>query len=175
MSFLKKFWKNKEGVSAVETAILFPLLITLLTAVYDLGQGVVISQKVNTAAQVMGDLLTRYETVDEALITDIINAGELSLDPYPTAELAYDIASVQFDEDDDPVVLWRRSFGMLEEQAPINATIGLGTEGQGVIVVSVTYDYVPFFNNFIIDEFSMYERAFLRGRKSITVPCTDCS
>ena len=175
MNFLKKFWRHKEGVSAVETAILFPLLITLLTAVYDLGQGVVISQKVNTAAQVMGDLLTRYETVDDALITDIINAGELSLAPYSTTDLAYDIASVQFDEDGDPVTLWRRSFGMLEDDDPILATIGLGTEGQGVIVISVSYSYIPFFNNFIIDEFSMYERAFLRGRKSMTVPCTDCS
>ena len=174
MTLIKKFWKNKEGVSAVETAIRLPLLITLLTAVYDLGQGVVISQKVNTAAHVMGELLTRYETVDDALITDIINAGELSLEPYSTGPLAYDIASVQFDENGDPLTLWRRTFNMTAEEAPIDATIGLGGEGEGVVVVSVTYSYIPFFNNFLIDEFSMYERSFLRGRKSMTVPCTDC-
>ncbi|MEM6811673.1 MAG: TadE/TadG family type IV pilus assembly protein [Pseudomonadota bacterium] len=175
MNFIRNFWKDIKGVSAVEMAILFPILISLMTFIYDLGQGIVLSQKVNTAAQSIGDLVTRNEFVNEALVTDIINAGELSLAPYPLDEFQYDIASVQFDEDGDPFVLWRRTFGMTAEDDPIQDTIGLGGEGEGVIVVSVRYRYVPFFSNIVIDEFIMFERAFLRGRKSATVPCTDCA
>ena len=167
-------FKNKSGVSAVEFALLFPVLMLMLTAVYDLGQGVVLSQKVNTASQVIGDLITRKETVANADIDDTINAGELALFPYPTDSFGYDIVSVEFDENGDAFELWRRSFGMDVTDAPLIAAAGLGDEGEGVVVVSVQYDYVPFFNNVFINSFVMNERAFLRGRKSFTVPCTDC-
>ena len=50
----------------------------------------------------------------------------------------------------------------------------LGENGDGVIVVSVVYEYVPFFTNFIVDEIDMTETAFLRGRKSAILGCTDC-
>lgn len=172
---MKKFIKDISGVSAVETAILFPVLLMMLTAVYDLGQGVVLSQKVNSASQVIGDLIARNETVNEALITDVINAGELALMPYSSAELSYDIVSLEFDEDGDAFELWRRTFGMDATNIPLEEAVGLGGEGEGVVVVSVQYTYEPFFNEFFVGDLLMNERAFLRGRKSLTVPCTDCS
>ena len=159
----------------METAILFPVLLMMMTAVYDLGQGVVISQKVNSASQIIGDLIARNETVTSALIDDVINAGELALAPYDSTGLAYDIASVEFDEDGDAFELWRRTFNMTAEEDPLLDAVGLGSEGEGVVIVSVNYEYVPFFNNVIINNFIMNERAFLRGRKSLTIPCTDCN
>ncbi len=171
---MKNFLKNISGVSAVETAILFPVLIMMLTAVYDLGQGVVVSQKVNSASQIIGDLIARNETVNEALITDVINAGELALVPYTSLGFAYDIVSLEFDEDGDAFELWRRTFGMAATNQPLEDAVGLGAEGEGVVVVSVQYTYEPFFNEFFVGDLLMNERAFLRGRKSLTVPCTDC-
>ena len=171
---IRKFIKDISGVSAVETAILFPILLMMMTAVYDLGQGVVISQKVNSASQVIGDILARYETVDSLLIDDVINAGELALAPYSTDEIGYDIISVEFDEDGDAFELWRRTFNMTAENDPLEDAVGLGSEGEGVIIVSVRYEYIPFFNKIIVNNFIMNERAFLKGRKSLTVPCTDC-
>lgn len=172
---MKKFIQDISGVSAVETAILFPVLIMMLTAVYDLGQGVVLSQKVNSASQVIGDLIARNEFVDSALIDDVINAGELALMPYSSEGLSYDIVSVEFDADGDAFELWRRTFNMDATDQPLLDAVGLGTEGEGVVVVSVQYTYEPFFNEFFVGNMLMNERAFLRGRKSLTVPCTDCS
>jgi len=172
---ITQFLKDISGVSAVETAILFPVLLMMMTAVYDLGQGVVVSQKVNSASQIIGDLVARNETVTSGLIDDVINAGELALAPYDTQGFSYDIVSVEFDDEGDAFELWRRTVGMTAEDTPLEDAVGLGDEGEGVVVVSVQYTYTPFFNNFLIDEFLMNERAFLRGRKSLTVPCTDCS
>ena len=169
-----QYWKNEDGVSALETAMLFPILFAMLMAIYDLGQGVVINQKTIAASQVIADLISRNEVVDVDLISDITNAGELALDPYPSAPFGYDIASVEFDEDGDPIILWRLTENMDENEAAINSTVGLGAEGEGVVVVSVVYSYEPFFTDFVIDSFDMREVAFLRGRKSATVTCSDC-
>ena len=179
MKFLKKikhsrYLKDEAGLAFMEMAILFPILLSMMMAVYDLGQGVVINQKTVAASQIIADLVTRNETVDMQLVTDIVNAGELALDPYPKVEFGYDIASVMFDQDSDPVVLWRVTENMEQSESAINSTAGLGEEGDGVVVVSVNYSYQPFFSNFVVDTFNMNERAFLRGRKSATVTCSDC-
>jgi Flp pilus assembly protein TadG len=169
-----KFLKDESGMSFTETAILFPILLSMMMAVYDLGQGVVVNQKTVAASQVIADLITRNEVVNMDIVTDVVNAGELAFAPYPVDAFGYDIASVEFDEEGDPVILWRVTENMDQGDAAIESTSGLGVEGEGVVVVSVVYEYEPFFSNFVVDSISMNELAFLRGRKSLTVPCTDC-
>jgi len=176
LKFLRfsQYVEDEKGMSFTETAILFPVLLSMMMAVYDLGQGVVINQKTVAASQVIADLVTRNEVVDMDLITDIVNAGELAFAPYSITSFGYDIASVEFDEDSDPVILWRVTENMDQGDTAIESTSGLGEEGEGVVVVSVVYEYEPFFSNFVVDTINMNELAFLRGRKSLTVPCADC-
>lgn len=168
------FLKDESGVSATEAAILFPILIAMLMAVFDLGQGIIINQKTIAASQIIADLISRNEVVDTDLIGDITTAGELALAPYSTVPFGYDIASIEFDEDGDPLILWRSTENMAENDNAVLSTVGLGEEGEGVVVVSVVYSYQPFFTNFVVDELEMLEVAFLRGRRSTTVPCSNC-
>jgi len=168
------FLKNQDGLAATEAALLFPILFAFIMGVFDLGQGITLNQKTVTASQVIGDLITRNETVDTDMINDIVKAGELALAPYPLADFGYDIISVEFDEDGDPFVLWRTTENMDEDDAPLEDTIDLGGPGEGVVIVNITNRYVPYFSRFVVDEIKMEEIAFLRGRRSATVICTDC-
>lgn len=173
---LLRYWAEEKAVAAVETAILFPVLISMLMAVYDLGQGVVVNQKTISAAQIVGDLIARNEVVDLALVEDIAIAGQQALEPYASVNgsFGYDIVSVEFDEDDVPTVLWRVTDNMVADDGVLERAEDLGESGDGVIVVSVVYEYVPFFTNFIVDEIDMTETSFLRGRKTAVLGCTDC-
>lgn len=173
---LFRLWREEKAVAAVETAILFPVLISLLMAVYDLGQGVIVNQKTISASQIIADLVTRNEVLDMQLINDIVIAGEMALMPYDNSNnsFGYDIIGVEFDEDEDPVEIWRVSENMAEGENLIDRADGLGLQGEGVIIVSVVYRYTPFFTNFVVSEFNMQEIAVLRGRKSAVVNCDDC-
>ncbi len=171
---MNKFFRKEDGVAATEVALLFPILLAFIMAVYDLGQGITINQKTVTASQVIGDLITRNESVTVDMIDDVINAGELALTPYPLTNFGYDIMSIEFDADGDPFVLWRATSNMDENDDPLEDTLDLGGPGEGVVVVTITNSYSPYFANFVVDDFYMEEIAFLRGRKSSTVICTDC-
>ena len=174
MNVVRKFWSDTSGMSVTETALLFPVLISLMMAIYDLGQGVVVNQKTVAAAQVVADLVGRSEVVDMELLTDIRNAGELSLAPYSTVDFGSDIISVQFDEDGDATILWRLTENMTGDDGALDSTDGLGAEGEGVVIVSIANQYRPFFSGFVVPEINMRERAFVRGRRSATVMCSDC-
>lgn len=174
---MRKLWAyidDCRAISAVETAILFPILISLMMGIYDLGQGVIVNQKTVTASQVIADLVGRNEVVDMALLTDIRNAGELALMPYSNQEFGTDMISVEFDIDQNPVILWRVTENMTEDDSALDTTDGLGQQGNGVVIISVINRYEPFFSNFIVPEINMAERAYVTGRISPTIICTDC-
>ncbi len=170
-----KRWLDEEKATAfTETVILMPVLVSMLMACYDLGQGITTNQKVIGAAQVMGDLIARERNIDMVGLQDVIIAGELVLQPYSTANFGYDIASVEFDVDGSPIVLWRVTDNMAENDDAIASTEGLGAPGEGVLVVTTAYTFDPYFSHFVVDEINMQEVAFLRGRRSSTIECADC-
>lgn len=173
VSFLR--WCRETTASAmIETVVLFPILLTLLMGCFDIGQGIVISQKVVGASQVMADLVARQRNVDKNLMDDIVAAGRLALEPSSVTPFGYDIASVEYDKNGNPDVLWRVTENMAPNKSAIETSRKLGNAGDGVIVVTTIYEYKPVFADFLVGTIKMQEVAFLRGRRSATVTCSNC-
>lgn len=166
-----RFFLNEEAVAALEAALLFPLLITMLVSMIDIGNGLLVNQKLISASQMTADLVTRMKNPTLQERDDAIKAGILAMTPFPTGlAYKYEVVSIEFDVAGNPDVLWRdASEGASASQELVDSTIGLGNGGEGVVVVRVTYDYKPFFTNFIVHDFTMQEVSYMRGRKSPVV------
>ena len=175
LEFLLCQWVREEkAAAALESVILLPVLVSLLMGCYDLGQGITTNQRVIGASQIIGDLVARDRAVTMTLLQDMVKAGELAIKPYPTEPFGYDIASVEFEADGDPVVLWRVTENMDPNDDAVSSTELIGAPGEGVLIVSTSYKFKPFFSGFVVDQIDMLEVAFLRGRKSATISCADC-
>ena len=177
---LIRYWSEEKANALAETAILFPVFLTLLMGVYDLGQGIVINQKSITASQVIADLIARNREVDMNLLADITRAGEMAIEPFPLERdgatiFGYDIVSVLFDEDGDADIQWRVTQDMLPNNDPLLTVENvLELTNEGLVIVSTEYTYTPYFAEFVTDEVVMREVSFLRGRGSSLVACDDC-
>lgn len=177
---LVRYWTEEKANALAETAILFPVFLTLLMGVYDLGQGIIINQKSITASQVIADLIARNREVDMSTLNDITRAGEMAIDPFPlerngTRIFGYDIVSVLFDEDGDPDIQWRVTEDMLPNDDPLLTVVNvLELTNEGLVIVTTEYTYTPYFAEFVTDEIVMREVSFLRGRGSSLVSCDDC-
>lgn len=171
---LRRWAREEDATAFTESVILLPVMISLLMGCFDLGQGILMNQKTIAASQIIGDLIARERSVELQDLADIVTAGELALEPYSKTSFGYDIVSVKFDEDGDPEVIWRITRNTGENDAAVESTQGLGTAGDGLIVVTTTYDYIPYFTNFVVDAINMKEVAFLHGRRSATIACSDC-
>lgn len=165
---------EEEATAFTETVILMPVLVSLLMGCYDLGQGITTNQKVIGASQIIGDLIARNRSITASDLEDMITAGELAIDPYSREPFGYDIVSVEFDDDGNPDVLWRLTYNTDENDDAVASTEDLGAAGDGLIVVTTTYRYKPFFSHFVVDHINMKEVAFLHGRRSATITCDDC-
>ncbi len=169
MMFFRTWWKSEEGVAAVEAALIFPVLLTLLLGTFDLGNGILANQKAIRASQVVADLITRNTSVDDAMIADSVKAGELAFDPMDTTNYGIDIISVRFDEDGDPLIEWRETQNMPPLSNIEGRVASLSDDNSGVVVVAVSYLFEPLFAGFIINNIAMQEIAFAKGRKSSVV------
>lgn len=163
------YLEDKRGTAALEAALLLPVMMVLLMGVFDIGRGIVVNQKAISASQVAADLLARNKTVNAGSLEEAIQASKLSLQPNDLESYGVDIVSVEFDEYGEPQILWRETRNMSENDVAVDSTSGLAPEGEGMIIVTVTYAYEPFFSAFLTDELVFTEVAFTRGRRSPTV------
>lgn len=173
-----KGWLHKDdGVTAIEASMLFPVLIALLAAVVDLGSAIVSHQKTITASQIVGDLVSRKPQVTQDEVLDYINAAALAYDSAinKNGTFGVDIASVRFDSEGDPVVVWRETVDMDPYEPGITDSKGLGTSGDGVVVVTVTYTFRPLFSKYISGDIEMIEVSYLHGRRTPIIECPDCT
>jgi Flp pilus assembly protein TadG len=165
-----KTWKACDrGTAVVEAAMLFPPMITLMMGVFDLGNGIVLSQKTITSSQIAADLVSRNRTINAEAVEEVIAAARLAFEPYGLNEFGIDIVSVEFDALQQPVILWRETRDMSPNTEAVQSVAGLSPEGEGMIIVTVQYAYGPHFSRFFTGDLNLREVAFSRGRRSPTV------
>jgi Flp pilus assembly protein TadG len=174
--FLRTWLKKDDASAAIEAGFLFPVLITILLGVVDVGIGITINQKVVNASHEMVDILTRGKTVSNALLSDAAVAAQLSIQPYDTSSLGYDVEGVYLLGAAKaptlapcvaPCTAWNDTSNMGRNTgiAATLVTAGyVGEQGEGIVAVTVKYTYTPLFTGFLTGTFDIQEVSFARGR-----------
>lgn len=173
-----RYIRELDASSAVEAALLLPVLFTMIFGVWELGNALTTNHKMITASQVVADLVARNSVDTQADIDQAVEAAKLAMSPYVTSSDGFgiDILSVKFDASNNPTKVWEKTYNMgtadystaASTQALASAK-GLGTSGEGAMVVTMIYDFKPTFGSGIINAFRMKEVAFSRGRRSSVV------
>jgi hypothetical protein len=109
-------------------------------------------------------------TVDDVEIEEAVTAGGLAFEPLDSSSYGVDIVSIRFDDDAQPEIVWRETTpGMAQNQNVLEDVASLAEADNGVVVVTVAYVFEPVFAGFVLNEMTMREVAFARGRRSAVV------
>lgn len=163
-------WRSeKHAVASIESAFVFPIMLLLLVGVYDLGNAILVNQKTIRASQVVADLITRENIVRDVSLAESIEAGRLAFAPLSSTSYGIDIVSIRFDENSDSEIVWRETINMTPIADPLGRVDSLAAPEEGVVIVSVVYDYEPLISGFAINAISMQETAFSRGRSKSVI------
>lgn len=171
---MRRGWKEwtgaTEAAAAIEAGFLFPVLMSILLGIVDIGSALTASQKVTNASHVIADLLTREDEVTDAVLNDATVAGRLVMLPYPTGSFGWDVVGVRFvGAQKTPTQQWRDTANMAENAQAVPGAAGLGDQDEGVVAVTVRYNYDPFFSGFLAGSFPMQETAYARGRRGVFI------
>ncbi len=164
--FINSWFRDEDGMAAIEASLIFPVLLTLLLGVSDLGNGILANQKAIRASQIVADLITRDSAVTDAMIDDAIDAATMALDPFPIGTFGVDILSVSFDDEGNVVEEFRTTANMVPMADAFERAAAVSDGNAGLVMVAVVYRYEPLFGHFVIGDINMQEIAFARGRSS---------
>ncbi|MDB5455768.1 MAG: hypothetical protein JWP92_1353 [Caulobacter sp.] len=168
------FWRDRRGVSAVEFALIVPVMLLLYCGLAELTQALMAQRRLNQVTSAIGDLVAQTGQVDTNRLNDVFLIGQMIMAPFPTATLRLCVVSVTADANGKATVDWA---GL--DNAPTNCPkqgdvvtdipVGVLAASQSVIMSRGSYVYdSPI--KFILPTATAMKRTFyLRPRKAGTV------
>jgi Flp pilus assembly protein TadG len=169
---------DRRGVSAIEFAMLAPVVILLYVGIAELGNAMTMYRRVANVASTAADLTAQVKTVATADLQDIASASSSILAPYSTTPLKIVVSSVVADQNNNGKVAW--SYANKGAGRAANSRyavpVGLTEPGSSVIVSEVTYAFTPLVDLqsvFSPGSFDMTRTFYARPRRSLTVTKSD--
>ena len=135
--------RDRRGVSAVEFAMLAPVMVAFYFGLSEFCQGFMAQKRTGHVASVVADLISQDDVVTTAEINDIFSVGSTIMKPFAATTLAQRVSSVTVNSSGVARVDWSRGSGMSARSANSTVTLpeGLIANGESVIMSEVTYDY----------------------------------
>ncbi len=142
---LRGFWGDRKGVSAIEFALVAPVLVCAYLGLAELTLGMMASRRTSHLAATIGDLSAQSESLSADNITDLWAIGTSMLQPFDTGgNLKMRLTSVQMGTDNKAVVVWSRAqnFTAYSNGAAVpSVTTAQISATQCLMMTEVEYDY----------------------------------
>lgn len=169
--------RSQRGVSAVEFALIAPLMMLMMFGASEVSQAVSVDRKVTLAASTLGDLAAQTDRVTCADLAQIANVTRGVFAPYTATNPSLVVASIAL-QGGTPKVEWSQEIDStggcanvsnshsLKVGNTVAVDTGLFATNGGVVIGEVTLQYTSLGTSFISNTTTMRERFYFRPRKS---------
>ncbi len=172
---IQGLWYNEKGVSAVEFALIAPVMILIYFGCIELSLLMRADRRVTSTASSLGDLTARLVTVQDSDMQELYNAANVLLQPYSAQNARMRITSVVDNGDGITRVGWSDGFNMTPytEDAVITVPAGLVTTPGSVIVSEVEFEYESSIGLVLSTSRTLKDTFYLRPRRVTVINRTD--
>ena len=178
-SVFRRFVASRRAVAAIEFAMVVPILLLMLLASFDAGNGIAVYMKVRSATYTLAAITNQYPTIQTADMTTITSATAKVLAPYSSAPVVVIISQIEATTATQAVVSWSYSPTngyALAQWSPFTnlpANFALNTCG-GIypcymILAQVQYSYSPSFGYFMTGPITLSDSLYATPRTSACV------
>jgi Flp pilus assembly protein TadG len=165
---------DERGVSAVEFALLLPLMVMLYLGGVEISQGLTIDRKVTLVARTVADLAAQVSSISNADMTNILNASASVLAPYSTDNVKVTVSEVSIDGNGRATITWSDSKNGTARAAGAVVTLpsALNIANSSLIWGEVSYNYKPVIGYVITGTMTLTDQIYMRPRLSDSVART---
>jgi Flp pilus assembly protein TadG len=176
MAWWAQLMRDRRGVSAIEFAMIAPILILIYVGTAEIGNALTVYRRTATVAATASDLTAQVKSVSTGDLQDIVKASGAIMTPYPSTEgpLKIVISSVVADQNNNGKIAW--SYASKGSGRAVNSAYavpaGLTEAGSSVIVAEITYAFTPLLDLtevFSPGAFDIKRTFYTRPRRSLTV------
>jgi Flp pilus assembly protein TadG len=163
-----KLRRDQRGVSAVEFAMILPMMCVLYLGAEEVTKAVSIYRKLTMAAYTVSDLASQVPSISNADIPNLLKSAEAVLDPYEPAPLKVTLSAVNIDATGNATVAW--SDTLRGEARGVNQPVpvpdALRIPNSQLIWAEVGYKYTPLVGYVLKGPFEYSEQIWMRPRVS---------
>lgn len=166
---IRRLAKDRRGVSAVEFALIAPVMIFLYYGLAELTMGMMAERRASHAASTIGDLAAQDTQITSVEMTDIFKVGTAMMAPFATTSLKMRVTSVKADAGGSPKVVWSQAQGMTalgNGGVVAGFPSGLIAAGESVVMSEVTYSYDSPVDKAVPNILTFNEKFYLRPRRA---------
>jgi len=164
--FGRRFTKDNSGLSALEFALILPIMVVLYLSGFEVSEAFMINRKVTHATSVLGDLVAQSEEINDAEMANILDAVTAVMNPYPTADAWMMVSGVQVDAEGVATIVWSdaRNTTALAPGTEITLPESVRQPDTFLVVAEVNYAYTPTFGHSLTGVINLNDLFFLRPR-----------
>jgi Flp pilus assembly protein TadG len=165
---LQRFKRDTRGVSALEFALIAPVLLAMYLGAAQMTLALSADRKVTGAATSVADLVTQDDVITNAELADIYAAGDAIIFPNDPTNLSFRITSIRMDVDGEVFVDWSDARGMVPLSTNSLPTLpdGLLAPMNSIIMVEARYPFQGPFAKSAAPLLTLSDTAYLRPRRS---------
>jgi Flp pilus assembly protein TadG len=165
---IRRFVHQRRGVSAVEFALILPIMLTLFIGGQEVTQGITIKRKVTIATRTIADLVSQDISISDADLTAIFAATTTVLAPYAPGLLKMKITNIWIDADGNASVVWGAAHNGATPRNPgdtITLPDGLNQfEKSSLLWAEAEYKYTPTIGYVMSGSIDLKDKLYLRPR-----------
>lgn len=168
LRWARRFAGDTQGVSAVEFALLLPLMLTMYLGGTEVSNAIATSRKVTMVSRAVADLASQSSSISNASMTNILNASAAVIAPYPSSKLKVTVSQVTVDANGNATVTWSDTLGGTEhlDGEAVTLPAALKVANTSLIWSEVEYDYEPTFGSGITGSMALKDQLYMRPRLS---------
>lgn len=166
---LKRFARDKRGVSAVEFALLAPLMIGLYLGGVEISEGISVDRKVTLAAGAVANLAAQASTLSTSDMSNVLDATATIMAPYSTSPMKISVTCINIDANKNAKVKWnatRNGGQAYSAGSSITIPSALAVANTQIVLGEVSYTYRPTIGYVITGTLPLSDKMYMAPRIS---------
>ena len=168
------FAADRRGISAVEFAIMAPLMLTLCLGSVEATQGIALNRKVTLTTHALADLASQYTDITNADMSNILAAGSAIVAPYAAAGLSEVVSEIAVNGQGNATVVWSDTLNgsALTVGTAVAIPASLAVPDSYLVLAQVQYSYNPTYGYVMTGTLTLQDQIFMQPRQSTSIART---
>jgi Flp pilus assembly protein TadG len=169
------FVQDRGGVSAIEFAMVLPVMVTLYLGTVEVSQGVAIDRKVTLTTRTVADLASQVSSINNSEMTNMLTATTAVISPYDASPLKVVVSAVSIDANGVAKVAWSDTLNGTKRAVGSTVTLpaALNVANTQLIWSEVSYLYKPIIGYVLTGSINLTDQIYMRPRLSDTIARID--
>jgi len=165
---ISKITHDQRGVSAVEFALLAPMMIGLYLGCVEISQGVSADRKVSLVSAALANLSAQVTTISASDMTNILDASGAIISPFNASLLKMTVSCLKIDANKNVTVKWSVTRNGVANSGSMTIPSALAVANSQLLLAEASYAYTPIVGYTISGTLTLSDKMYMSPR--ITAP-----